>query len=1190
MTEEALFAHAVALPPAEREKFLDEACAGQPELRARLQRHLSADGTGQVPVAESPVGPDNLTPEFVSPAVDPQSTGAFHAQCSHPGITIAGRYKLLQQIGEGGMGTVWLAEQTQPVKRKVAVKLIRAERGTSHTILARFDAERQAIALMDHPHVAKLLDAGTTESGAPFFVMELVKGIPINEFCDQHRLSVAARLGLFQQVCSAVQHAHQKGIIHRDLKPSNILVESHDGQPVPKVIDFGLAKATTGLPLTDQTLFTGFGTVMGTPLYMAPEQATFNAKDVDTRSDIYALGVILYELLTGSTPLTRESIKKAALEEMLRLIRDQEAPPPSSRLSSLQAKPIIAAMRQTEPQKLARLLKGELDWIALKALAKDRERRYETANSFAKDIERFLNHEPVQAGPPSGWYRFRKFVQRNRPQVIAAGLVILSLLAGIAGTTWGLIRAEQRREAAEMAQAAEKREREYAQGILGFVRDDFLALTSVEGQERFGGREDESLGKDATLKQLLDRAAAKLDQRKDLDPRSEAELRLLIGINFRAQGQLDQAIRNLERCVALRREHLGPNHLHTLDAEHSLGFAYMRNGQLDLAIRHYEELLARQAAVVEPGHALRIGSMGNLANAYVRAGELKRGMDMIEQALAAFTHYVGPGEESQRLRLTTMLAGAYGKAGRYAEALALCPELLEKAPQVFGPNALKTLETRQVVAGIYRDAGRRAEAAAMLEGVCAGMANKLAPDDHELLECRLELAGVYTHLGRYPQAIAIYEKAVPTLEARRGGNSPDTLVAKSNLGVALADAGRLPEALALLKTLTEPVHAVFGAEHPTTLTQMSNLAKTYRLTGKPALAIDLSEKVRATRVKQFGNDHAETLKATHDLAITYLVVQRFSDALPLLEEATAGRRKLLGPEHPETLVSLSSLADVYEELGRVQEAIAVYEQVREVQMRTIGLNHPTTLVTLNNLAYTYGQLGRTQDAIQIFEQILAAEMKTLGATHPETLVTQNNLARQYQQIGKVDRALELATQAAAGTAKLRFRHRHAGNIMNSTIHMFETAGRYDEADAWRNQWLEFVKEDAGAESPAYAAGLASAGQSRLDRRQWSEAESVLREALAIRAKSQPEVWTTFNTMSMLGGALLGQKKYAEAEPLLLKGYEGMMAREKPIPPQVRFRISEALGRLVELYTALEKPDEVQKYTKLRTQYAEPMRP
>ena len=328
MDDNDLFVEASTIAdPEERAEFVGRECAGQPERRDRLtvllDGHFRSGTLPDSPEAGRP--PVETEPDARAATVD------FVANAAD-GQVIAGRYKLLHQIGEGGMGTVWMADQTEPVRRRVAVKLIRAERGQSGAILARFEAERQAIALMDHPNIARLLDAGTTAEKLPYFVMELVKGVPLNEYCDAHRLGIPDRLGLFVQVCSAVQHAHQKGIIHRDLKPSNILVESHDGRPVPKVIDFGLAKATSGMQLTDRTLFTAFGNVMGTPLYMAPEQAAFDAIDVDTRADVYSLGVILYELLTGTTPIAPESVKKAALDEILKLVRQQEAPRPSGRL------------------------------------------------------------------------------------------------------------------------------------------------------------------------------------------------------------------------------------------------------------------------------------------------------------------------------------------------------------------------------------------------------------------------------------------------------------------------------------------------------------------------------------------------------------------------------------------------------------------------------------------------------------------------------------------------------------------------------------------------------------------------------------------------------------------------------------------------------------------------------------------
>jgi WD40 repeat protein/serine/threonine protein kinase len=402
------------------------------------------------------------------------------------GMVVAGRYKLLDEIGEGGMGTVWVAEQTQPVRRKVALKLIKAGMD-SKTVLARFEAERQALALMDHPNIAKVLDGGTTENGRPYFVMEYVKGIPLTKYCDDARLSIAERLALFVPVCHAVQHAHQKGIIHRDLKPSNILVCLYDGVPLPKVIDFGLAKAMHQ-PLTEHTLHTAHGMMMGTPLYMSPEQAELNNLDVDTRTDVYSLGVILYELLTGTTPLERKRFKEAAWQEMLRLIKEEEPPRPSTRLSGSGPLPAVAAQRKLEPTKLTKLVRGDLDWIAMKALEKERGRRYETANALSRDIQRYLSDEAVEACPPSRSYRLRKFARKNRAALVtAAALLALSgvaivALVGLAvslfyqdelqgaktKTEEALQQEEKAHQVAETARAAEEVQRKKADRLLYF--------------------------------------------------------------------------------------------------------------------------------------------------------------------------------------------------------------------------------------------------------------------------------------------------------------------------------------------------------------------------------------------------------------------------------------------------------------------------------------------------------------------------------------------------------------------------------------------------------------------------------------------------------------------------------------------------------------------------------------------------
>src|SRR5262245_55038276 len=434
---ESLFWSALAITsPEERGRYLDQACGGDQQLRGRIEELLAA-----YPKVEGFL--ESAAPSSVATVPELLSS-------ERPGALI-GSYKLIQRLGEGGMGTVWMAQQTEPVKRLVAVKFIKAGMD-SRQVIARFEAERQALALMDHPNIARVLEAGTTKGepggvspGRPYFVMDLVKGMWITRYCDEHRLTPRQRLELFLPVCQAVQHAHQKGIIHRDLKPSNVLVALYDGKPVPKVIDFGVAKAV-GQPLTDKTLVTGFGNIVGTLEYMSPEQAEINQLDIDTRSDVYALGVLLYELLAGTTPLDRKRVKESGMLEALRIIREEDAPTPSNRLARTEELPAIAANRGLEPAKLTRLLRGELDWIVMKALEKDRNRRYETASAFAVDVQRYLTDEPVQACPPSALYRFRKFARRYKAALATAsamGLALLIAVAVLATSTVSITRAWQ---------------------------------------------------------------------------------------------------------------------------------------------------------------------------------------------------------------------------------------------------------------------------------------------------------------------------------------------------------------------------------------------------------------------------------------------------------------------------------------------------------------------------------------------------------------------------------------------------------------------------------------------------------------------------------------------------------------------------------------------------------------------------
>jgi serine/threonine protein kinase/Flp pilus assembly protein TadD len=637
---DTIFCAAIAIAAAaDRAAYIARACGDDTELRGRVhklvQAHLRAGRPPQQPA------PNAVESESIAfPFPEPPVAGALEER---PGKVI-GSYKLLEQIGEGGFGVVFLAEQQQPVRRKVALKVLKPGMDTRR-VVARFEAERQALALMDHPNIARVFDGGTAATGRPYFVMELVRGVPLTAYCDQHQLTIKERLGLFLSVCQAVQHAHQKGIIHRDLKPSNILVAVHEGTPAVKVIDFGVAKAL-GQQLTDKTLYTGFAQLVGTPLYMSPEQAALGSLDVDTRSDIYSLGVVLYELLTGATPFDRKRFLAAGYDEVRRILREEEPPRPSTRISTLgEAAAAVSAQRKSDPRRLRQFFRGELDWIVMKALEKDRGRRYETAGAFAADVERYLRDEPVLACPPSAAYRLRKWLRKHRAAAVtgaALALLLVLLSLGLAGNNL-MIRREQAR-----TQAANERLRDNLELSLKTLDEIYLQMLEVrlprdpnaaqENEEllnkalgfyeNFAERNEGDpnvrrevakaygragilhlrLGHQEKGKAALDRAAqvcARLIEDFPADPepnRLLAEVHLYKGEAYLARGELvtedfQKGIELLEPLLAtggLRPECLG-----TLSVLHNdLGLCLQRSGDLEEAGRHYREAIELQAKVV----------------------------------------------------------------------------------------------------------------------------------------------------------------------------------------------------------------------------------------------------------------------------------------------------------------------------------------------------------------------------------------------------------------------------------------------------------------------------------------------------------------------------------------------------------------------------------------------------------------
>ncbi len=869
MNEQSLFLEALEIPdPTEQAAFLDRACAADQPLRRRLDRlleqHRAADSFLDHPVEVAATA--NLEP----PAVPTPEVAAAEA----PG-TVIGPYKLLAVIGEGGMGTVYLADQAEPIRRRVALKLIKPGMD-SKQVLARFEAERQALALMDHQNIARVLDAGTTPAGRPYFVMELVKGVPITRYCDEKRLTPRERLELFVDVCRAVQHAHQKGVIHRDLKPSNVLVAPYDGRPVIKVIDFGVAKAT-GQQLTDKTLFTGLGAVVGTLEYMSPEQAELNNQDVDTRSDIYALGVLLYELLTGTTPMDRKRLREVGMLEVLRVIRQEEPPRPSTRLSSSETLPKTAAARHTEPARLLRLVRGDLDWIVMKALEKDRDRRYETANGFAMDVLRFLGDETIVARPPTPGYRLRKFVRKNRGPVFAAALVVAVLVAGVIGTTAGLFRANaaERLATQRLVEVTEERNRADAAAAESRAVNDFLT-EDLLGQ---ADPDKNSPDKRVTVEQLLRRAEKRIDGNSRFadKPGTEATLHYTIAKTYAKLGLLPEAERHLRRAVALRREGLGPDRPETLAAQEALA---------------------------------------DFLNLYLqRPGESE---PLAKQTWEARARVLGP-EDRDTLDSLDTYAIAVGLAGRKVEAIGLSRRCLDARRRTLGAEDEQTLISMNNLAVQLNEVGQHNESASLFREVFTVRRKKAGPPSELVgtvynLANSLDLAG---DLAEADKLVAEYlEWAVRLIGPDNG--QVDRL---SGLAVRVAlDVGRLDDAI----TRGQEVLGRRRKNYPPGNYQigavLSDLGRARALQGKYEDAErDLGEAhgiIRNAPQRQAFWVH--WAQCWHGASLTGL--KRYADAEPLLLEAEEGLRTARGTPTRFQRVAVEHLIALYDKWGRPAQA------------------------------------------------------------------------------------------------------------------------------------------------------------------------------------------------------------------------------------------------------------------------------
>jgi non-specific serine/threonine protein kinase/serine/threonine-protein kinase len=878
-----LLHQAMQLGSEQRESFLDKACSGDESLRAEVKSLLLAGEDVRSVFLQS--APSAADPTF-------ESVRGLEA-----GQIFSERFQLVRKLGEGGMGQVWLCEQTSPVRRQVALKLIKAGM-YDEVVVQRFQSERQSLAIMDHPAIAKIFDAGMTPQGQPYFVMEYVPGLPITEYCDLKRLGIRQRLELFIQACEGVQHAHQKAIIHRDLKPANILVVEVDGKPTSRIIDFGLAKVST--TAEGQSMFTRPGFFVGTPAYMSPEQADPHVQDVDTRTDVYSLGVVLYVLLAGSQPF--QSGQKEPLDELLRRLREEEPPRPSTKVSQDRETSSAAAQaRGLEPNHLVSLLRGELDWITMKALDKERARRYGSPSELADDVRRYLNHEPVWACPASAGYRLQKYVRRHRIAVgVTAGLFFLLAAFSILQAVQ-LHRTTRERDRAN-------RERDRATRVTDFMTSMFKVSDPSEAR-----------GSSVTAREILDKASNEISTGLANDPEVQSQMMQVMASTYINLGLYGRAHELAKLAWDERLKSLGPNDPRTLESMAQLGWVLAREGQYEQADQLESGALEKERRIFGPEDSRTIETMDHLSVTVRYEGRNDESEKLAREAVGNATRKFG-AESTQTIEAMSALAGALGYQTRYAEAEQVFRQLVNIEKRVLGPDDPKTLRNMHDLAATLHAQHRLKEAEEKYREVLADQLRVLGPEH------------------------------------------PMTVLTMENLAVLLTDENRLAEGERLHREVLEIRSKVLGPEHPDTLLTQLNLADALLREGRVHESEKVQREALAIQVRVLGPENRDTLESQSNLAGILTREGRYAEAERTARSALDIQMRTLGPQHPDTVDSLRQLGTAMAHDHRYGEAAKLFHDAIDKTDSAGGQGTPWSV--WYSFACVAAAADRSDDAVQ----------------------------------------------------------------------------------------------------------------------------------------------------------------------------------------------------------------------------------